>query len=397
MEKQSAPSLNAMLSVGFRPFFLLACLFASSAMALWAAFWSGVSIPAINPVGGMVFWHAHELVMGFVLAVVFGFLLTAVQNWTGQKTTTPLTLGLLSISWVLARAVMLFGNDLPNAYIVAICLLPTFASAVFIALPIVRKRMWRNLFAPISLFFLCLIDGAILSLAGSQFALISSLYLVAILFISLLVSVIGGRVIPMFIANRLSATKAVEPKAVFLLSIVPLPVVIALQFFQSYSTVLLISGILYCVLFVAHSLRLAYWFNRGMLKHPMLWSLWLFYAFLPVGFLCLGIKGIIPDTALSANSVALHVLTIGGISGIICTMLSRVSLGHTGRVITHDGWIVTAFILLIVSLALRTVMIATMGFSVDLVTYSAFSFAAAFGLIFLRFAWVWITPRPDSA
>jgi len=389
-----APSLGAFLSVGFRPFFCLGILFCALSMGLWGAYWSqDIDVSGIQPFGGFLFWHGHEFIMGFSLAIVFGFLLTAVQNWTGLKTTTPLTLGLLITCWLVARVAILFGSNFPDALLLILAISPNLVGALMIAKPIIKRKLWRNLFAPIALIMMALIDVAlILSVLNNQ-AFPSGLFLSAILFIALLITMIGGRVIPMFTANRLGIKKAIEPKLVFLLSVLPLPFLIVPQLINTTNDLLpVLNGIssLFClILAIAHGTRLFLWFHKGILLQPMLWSLWIFYACLPIGFLVLGLKPIYPGL----GSIALHIITIGGISGLISSMVSRVSLGHTGREITHDNWIVIAFYLIITSLLIRTLVVSLLGISPTVISASALLFSLAFTILFIRFVKVWISPR----
>ncbi len=388
-QSKASPSLSAFLSVGFRPFFLSGFLFAALAMGLWAAFWSpSIDVSSITPFGGYLFWHGHEFIMGFALAIVFGFLLTAVQNWTGLKTTTPFTLTLLLISWIAARFTLFLGNDLPNFAVVILSILPILGATVMIAKPIIKRKLWRNLFAPVALLMMALIDaGSILSVSNNVHP--SELFLVAILFISLIISMIGGRVIPMFTANKLGIQKADEPQVIFLLSLLPLPFLMLIQFLGFLPGSDFISSMLCLFLVVGHASRIKIWFHKGILLQPMLWSLWLFYACLPIGFLAMAIKPWMPELA----SIALHFITVGAISGLISSMVCRVSLGHTGRNIVHDKWIVAAFILLISSLLMRTLFIGIVGFSPALITLSAALFSLTFAILFIRFALIWISPR----
>ena len=388
------PSLSAFLSVGFRPFFCLGILFCALSMGLWGAYWSqDIDVSNIQPFGGFLFWHGHEFIMGFALAIVFGFLLTAVQNWTGLKTTTPFTLGLLITSWLVARAAMLFGNELPDALLLILTISPNLAGAFMIAKPIVKTKLWRNLFAPVALIMMALIDVALIFSVINNQAFPSGLFLSAIFFIALLITMIGGRVIPMFTANNLGIKKVNEPKMVFLLSVIPLPFLILLQLINvPFDMLPVLNGIssFFClILTMAHGIRLFLWFHKGILLQPMLWSLWLFYACLPIGFLVLALKPIYPGL----GSIALHIITIGGISGLTSSMVSRVSLGHTGREITHDNWIVIAFALIVTSLLIRTLVVSLLGISPTVISASALLFSLAFAILFIRFLKVWSSPR----
>ncbi len=390
------PSVTAFLSVGFRAFFALGVLFSSLAMGLWAAFWAtSVDVSFINPFGGFLFWHAHEFIMGFALAIIVGFLLTAAQNWTGLNTTTPLTLALLILSWLVARMAILLGSEWPAYLVLILALLPNLSAAVMIGIPIIKRKLWRNLFAPIALLMITFIDGGLIYSVINQQPLPSSLFFVAILFICVLISVIGGRVIPMFIANKLGIKKAVEPQLLFLLCILPLPLLMLVQLVAPFAGSEIFASLLCLCLVIGHSCRFLRWFHKGILLQPMLWSLWIFYACLPLGFLILAFKSYAPimGIGISIGSIALHVITVGAISGLIISMVSRVSLGHTGHTITHDKWIVMCFALLAASLLIRTLGVLILGFSPALMTLSAVLFSLAFGGIFARFLLIWVSPR----
>ncbi len=388
------PSLAVFLSIGFRAFFALGVLFSALAMGLWAAFWSaGVDVSVINPFGGFLFWHGHEFIMGFALAIVIGFLLTAVQNWTGLNTTTPFTLALLILSWIVARIAIILGNEWPAYLVLILAILPIISAAVIIARPIIKRKLWRNIFAPLALLMISLIDGGLIYSVINQQPLPSSLFFVAILFICVLISVIGGRVIPMFIANKLGIKKAVEPQLLFLLCILPLPLLMFVQLVAPFVGSDIFASLLCFCLVIGHGLRVIRWFHKAILLQPMLWSLWLFYACLPLGFLIMTFKAHVSFMGISMGSIALHVITVGAISGLIISMVSRVSLGHTGHAITHDKWIVTSFALLATSLLVRTLGLLILGFSPALITLSAALFSLAFGVIFIRFILIWLSPK----
>ncbi len=130
-------------------------------------------------------------------------------------------------------------------------------------------------------------------------------------------------------------------------------------------------------------------FTRAYYYNPCCGRYGFFYACLPIGFLVLALKPIYPGL----GSIALHIITIGGISGLISSMVSRVSLGHTGREITHDNWIVIAFALIITSLLIRTLVVYLLGISPTVISASALLFSLAFAILFIRFLKVWSSPR----
>ena len=363
-------------SIGFRPFFASGTLFAAIALMLWGIFWqSGSNI--LTPVGGMLFWHPHELLMGFAQAIIIGFLLTAVRNWTGLETANPATLCLLFASWWGARCIMALGAGLPLPVIVISQLITPFLAALCIGVPIIQKRMWRNLFAPSLLLLVALLDGV------------------------MLIHIETKQTLPLFTANRLKTTKPVESRPALMLCVLPIILLIVGLIGESLMTHpgQWGSGIaswpaqcLLGIVSIAHAYRLFRWHTPGIWRHPMLWSLFVFYAGIPAGFALLAL-----NPHLQLGSVPWHMLTVGAMSGLIISMVTRVSLGHTGRVIVHDHIILTAFFCLLASALMRTLGVALFSLHPHLILGSAVLASISMALIFLRFTLIWLRPRPDAA
>lgn len=381
-------------SVGFRPFFSSGILFGSIAALIWGLFWLPETPPwlvqHITPTGGFLFWHAHEMLFGFTQAIILGFLLTAARNWTGLETASPQMLILLLSFWLQARFIMLIGASLDANYIVMSQVVTPIVGAACIGLPIIKKRMWRNLFAPCGLALFALLDAtALLQLHQGDFphqALHACLLLVIFI-----ITIIGGRIIPLFTANKLGLKKPTEPALLTALSSLPVLILIVLEFMPSKDIFNHIGSGLAFILFITHSVRLTRWHNAGIWKEPMLWSLFVFYSALPIGFLFWTLDGYI-----DLSNTHLHMLAVGTICGLIISMVSRVSLGHTGRKITHDLAIVSAFFLLISAFMLRTFGVMIFGSGPSLISGSALLASLSFLLIFVRFISAWLTPRADQ-
>lgn len=390
---------SALFSIGFRPFFASGILFSAIALFIWGAFWQldaqSTVTTNLNPFGGFLFWHPHELIMGFALAIIMGFLLTATRNWTGLETAPPLGLLVLWLLWLVARFIMILGADLSFYIILAIQISVPLLAAMFIARPIILKRMWRNIFAPSILVLFAAFDAAILYQVQENGAIPSQLLQACIFLIAILITMIGGRIIPLFTANKLGIKNNTESTPTFVASLLPLIALLIASLLPKHEIISVTTYGCAAILFIAHSQRLKIWYHPGIWQHPMLWSLWGFYATLPLGFLVISISPLI-DPWTQIESVALHVLAIGAICGLILSMVTRVSMGHTGRVITHDKIIVSAFILLFISMLLRTLMVAILGLNTQLITISAAIAGFSFLLIFCRFIYIWLTPRPDG-
>lgn len=380
-------------SIGFRPFFAAGTLFASLALLLWALFWlpetHSIFVNLPQPTGGFLFWHAHEMLFGLGQAIILGFLFTAVRNWTGLETASPQTLILLLSFWLQARLLMLVAASLDPSYIIASQIVTPLIAAVFIATPIIKKRMWRNLFAPCALILFGLLDAAsLLRLYQGHFPY-EALH-ACLLLIIFVITMVGGRVIPLFTANKLGLSKTHEPKIQSTLATLPVLGLIVLEFTPNEDVYNYLSSFLAFTLFIAHSMRLIRWHHSGIWAEPMLWSLFVFYSALPLGFLFWTL-----DMHIYLANTHLHMLGVGTICGLIVSMVSRVSLGHTGRKITHDRIIVSAFTLLACAVLMRTFGVMVFGSSAGIISGSALLASLSFMLIFGRFISAWLTPRAD--
>ncbi len=326
----------ALLALGFRPFFLLAGLFAALALPLWLLTLSAhVPLP---PYYGAL-WHAHEMLFGFAVAVVAGFLLTATRNWTGIQTLQGSPLAALALLWVAAR--LLVWLPLPGALIAAVDLafLPLLALAL--AVPVTRARQWHNLlFTPI-LLLMALANGLIhLELLGGPAVAERGLQIMVVLMLVLL-ALMGGRVIPFFIERAVPGSTVRRFRLLewgVHASLWALLVAIIWPGGGQWATVAAGAAAL------LHALRLAGWSCLGLWRVPMLWILWLGYGWIVVG-LALYAAGL--------AGAALHAWTAGGIGALTLGMMARVALGHTGRLIEPARLTVAAFALINLAVLLR--------------------------------------------
>lgn len=316
--------------LAFRPFFLLASLFSVLAMAVWFAFWHGDIL--LRPHGGLMWWHQHEMIFGFGAAVVVGFLLTAVQNWTGRKSVSgaPL-LGLVAV-WLAARILLAFPMGLPTWLLASVDLVFLPLAALVMARLVIAARLWRNLmFVPVLLLLVGANLAMHLGVAQGKVELIREGAYLAVLLIAVLMVLLGGRVIPFFTSRKLGRPQPA-----------PLPLLEKLTLGSVLAVVLLQLGVLLgvampgvlraTVMLVAAAaslIRLGRWEGRLTLHEPLLWGLHLSYAFVSVGL------GMWAMALLGAFRVelAVHALAIGGIGAMMLAMMARVSLGHTGRAI----------------------------------------------------------------
>jgi uncharacterized protein involved in response to NO len=313
------------LRLGFRPFFLAAGLFAVLAVTVWFLSWTlGWRFAFDTP--GAITWHGHEMVFGYAMAVVAGFLLTAVGNWTGKPTLRGWPLALLLGCWLTARVLWLAGG---GAYLVVAAgfdLLFGLLLLAAIGAPVVRAEMWSNLaiVAKVALIVgsnLVFYLGAAGQLEQGIFlGLYSGLYLIIALILTM-----GRRVVPFFIERgveqpvQLRNSKAVDLSSLLLF--------LAFWLAELGQPNGALAAWLALALFALHLWRLAGWYTRQIWRKPLLWVLYLGYAAIVAGF---ALKAAVYFAGTNP-SLALHAFAYGGIGMMTLGMMARVTLGHTGR------------------------------------------------------------------
>lgn len=347
-KEQKIPPL---LRLGFRPFFLSGAIFSVITITLWLLMYKGtISLP---PLGGGYWWHIHEMVFGFSGAIIAGFLLTAVQNWTGVKGVSGNTLLALFLLWLAGRLFLVLPELLgaPLTSIIDLAFLP--AVAYILAKPIMAIKQYRNLFF-IPLLALFTIANAEMHLAIYYPETFSSIYsgYAGVMLVTLLMSVMAGRVAPMFTANGTNTAKAtplpwLDKAANGTLAIVMLNLL--LQPIVGFSA--LFFGVMLIIASIFQTMRWLRWRPWITLNVPLLWSFHGAMKFICFGLFVLGISYLIPEVP---TKHVWHLLTIGGIGGLILAMIARVSLGHTGRPLTPPKSMSIAFILINVAALVRT-------------------------------------------
>ncbi len=326
--EKRAPT-GAFLATGFRPFFLLGSVFSVIAMALWFVVYQG----ALNlPLAGLdpQLWHAHEMVFGFGGAVIAGFLLTAARNWTSLPTASGGALFAIVLAWIVARVVPIFGGA--NALPVMALADAGFLGGVFvsIALPILRARQTRQIPVLVVVFALGVSHAFYYFGAwrGDTGLVRGGLYagLYAVL---LMVLLIAARVVPFFVERGIpNAAPIKEPLWLFLM--IPILFVVYAVLDLSGDGIRYGLGFVSAALALLTTVRLGYWYRRGVLARPLLWVLLVAYAGFPFGFL---MRALARPLGLSP-SLALHAMSVGAIGVMTLGMMARVTIGHTGRSIT---------------------------------------------------------------
>ena len=380
--KQSPVGLAgiAFLSYGFRPFFLGGALWAIVAMALWIGILAGRCQIAASY--GPLAWHAHEFLFGYVGAIIAGFLLTAVPNWTGRPPIRGGSLLALFLIWLAGRFALLAADQIGAVFAASIdgLFLPTIA--LFIAREIMAGRNWRNL-PPLALVFLFALANvgfhAETILARSP----SYSLRAAIAIIIGLIMLIGGRIVPNFTHNWLVRAKAGRLPAPFgrfdklsiLFAAAALVAWVALPTSTVTGAIFLLAGLL-------QMLRLWRWAGLSARLEPLVFVLHLGYAFVPIGFVVVGASIFWPEVI--APSQALHAWTAGAMAVMTLAIMTRATRGHTGQELTAGT--MTQFIYAAAALAavLRLAPFAW-GSSAVLIGFSAAAWIAAFGAFVLSY------------
>jgi uncharacterized protein involved in response to NO len=386
-DKKVEEAIPAVLRLGFRPFFLLGSIYAIVAIALWVwMFQSGQ--PAILKVPAL-WWHVHEMLFGFAMAIVAGFVLTAVQNWTGINGTKHHRLAIVVTLWLLPR--LLFWTPAPLWLISSIEALFLALVAFEVGTRVLKAKGWRNLFF-VPLFVLAIVANfaSYAAIKGMPPFPASAVWQAMLWWFTLLLSVMGSRVIPFFTARRFNFEK---PQPIVWLDWVanlPLAGLFILSFFpmtfaQLGQPLMVVSG-------AAHLLRVIRWKPWRTLSEPLVWSLHATYLCIPVSLL---LRGLLDNPFASHNM--LHLFAIGAIGGVILAMIARVTMGHTGRAIYQGPNMSLAFGAMVLAAIVRAIGVALFPqYLIAAVNMSAALWILAFAMYVGLFGKMLITPRVDG-
>ena len=375
----------ALWQLGFRPFYLLASVFAAFSVGLWAAQFAGW---LGRPYLAGPLWHAHEMLFGFTLAVIVGFLFTAGRNWSNRPTPTGLLLAALVLLWIAGRVLVLtpygWAAALTNAAF-------PLAAAVALAVPFWASRNRRNYFFVGLLVLMC---AANLGIHLSQLGVLAlppwlgmQVALDVVLFI---MAVMGGRVIPMFTNNGIASAGAVRDVRVEKAALGSVLVLLVLDLLHMQGPVLAAAALACCA---SHALRLAMWKPWRTLRTPLVWVLHAAYAWIPL-HLALRATG---ELGWIAPSIATHALTVGAIGALVIGMMTRTARGHTARPLRADGFDTACYALVLLAAAVRVGAPLLMpAWWMQAVVASAALWSAAFALYALRYWPVLTRARLDG-
>ncbi|MCL4185244.1 MAG: NnrS family protein [Burkholderiaceae bacterium] len=376
----------ALFRLGFRPFYLLAALFAALSVPLWIAQFAGV-LPAPSAYPAML-WHAHEMSFGFALAVIVGFLLTAARVWTNLPTPTGWRLAGLAVLWLVARVFNYFGPA-PAAML---------ADAAFLMLPMVslglvllKARSHRNLFVLVVLSAF-LVANTLFHLAVAQrvsYAPMSAVHFF-VFTVVMLIGVIGGRVIPSFTANALHGIRQWRHRGLDAAALAATGVALLLVLVAAPAGATVAACAAAALL---QALRLIGWNPWQARRKALLWILHVSYAWIPVGLVLLACSaaGRLPVSA------GIHALTLGAMGGLIIGMITRTALGHTARPLQAGRAEVAAYLLVQLAVVLRLVPTLADGLPyLPWMIAAASAWSLAFAIYFVRYAPMLWSPRLDG-
>ncbi len=379
------------LSYGFRPFFMLSAAYAVVAMALWLALLVGWTEP--NLLLPPVAWHVHEMLFGFAGAGLAGFLLTAVPSWTGQRPAEGWPLLALALLWLAGRLAVTFGNGLGVvAALVDLVFLP--AVLALVAPQIVAARNRRNY---------VVVAAVALLVAANALTHVGTLGLdeawagigerLAMHVLILLIALIGGRIVPAFTGNWLARVgRDAKPAAFGPLDLATLAVAAAAAAADTARPGSAVAGLLLVAAGALHLVRLGRWRGVSTLDEPLVWVLHLGYLWLALGSLLLGLSGL---TAEVPRVAGVHALTAGAIGTMLVAVMTRASLGHTGRPLVAGTATLGVYALVTLAAVSRVAAPWWPEAWFTVLVASASLWIAAFGLFFAAYLPIWTSPRAD--
>ncbi len=379
----------ALFRLGFRPFFLLGPVFSLFALFYFVAWMSGL-VSFWPCAWDAVIWHRHEMLFGYTGAIIAGFLLTAVPNWTGQPTPKGLLLAALVAVWLLGRIAVFFSAYLPPTLVTSVDSAFFLLCALGILPALIKAKNTRNYM------FIILLSGLSVANALTHTYKESDTYLanlgisIALNIIVLMMLIIGGRVISFFTERGLATTITRNAKLDKLAMTITIIALVGGVFFPASQLV----GLVFLAAAIANGWRMLGWKSFQTLSVPLLWILHTGYAWIIIGMV---IKGLILLGFGVPSLIATHAFTAGGIGTLTLGMMARVSLGHTGRPLIIGKTMVLAFYLINLAALCRVFGIWLIpAFTMTFINLAALFWFAAFGIFIVHYFPILIFSRLDG-
>ncbi len=381
----------ALLRGGFRPFFLGAGLFALAAVAIWPAVYSGaVELPTAF---GALTWHGHEMLFGFGAAVVAGFLLTAIPNWTGRLPVTGAALAALALLWLAGRAAVLCSAQIgwAAAMVIDVAFLVLFC--MMVAREVWAGKNWRNLKV--------IILVALLALANLGFHLEAHVHGAAeystrgaMAITVFLILLIGGRVVPSFTGNWLAKRGEARPTAFNKMDAALLVLAAVALLAWTVAPEALFSGVLLLAGGLGSLLRLVRWRGWRTGADALVLVLHVAFLFTALGFVVMGAGVLWPD--MLPPNAALHVWAIGSIGLMTLAMMTRATLGHSGHVLHASAGTQLVYALVTLALIARVAMALSPQWTMELMWAAAALWCAGFIGFVVIYGPMMCRPRADG-
>jgi uncharacterized protein involved in response to NO len=364
----------AILSYGFRPFFLGAAIYAGIGISIWLPLFTGhIAIPtAMSPLD----WHIHEMIYGFLPAVITGFLLTAIPNWTGRLPLQGTPLAILVAVWLAGRLAVFFSGMIgPTAAGVIDCAF-LFLVAVAAGREVIAGNNWRNI-PPVLILLVFLAGNVIFHIEDDTHAMAGIGTRLGIGAAVMLISLVGGRIVPSFTRNwlaranpgRLPIPLGRFDTGVMAISALALALWVFAPRWQVTAALMLAVAIL-------QAIRLARWAGDRTWRDRLVLILHIGYAFVPIGFLLMAGAILFPQAVPISSGI--HAWTVGAVGTMTLAVMTRASLGHTGQPLSADWLTQAIYAFVIAAVALRIAAAFVPEFGLILLHSAAAFWVAAF-------------------
>lgn len=378
----------ALFERGYRPFFLGAVIFSALAVPLWLlALRTGLGPPAYL---GPRDWHVHEMVFGYLGAVIAGFLLTAIPNWTGRLPVAGWPLALLAGLWLAGRVAMLVSSGSPVAgAVIDSAFLCVFAAIAWREVLAGRNRRNLPICVLVTVFAAANIGFHLASVRGLDLALAERM---ALAVIAGLIMLVGGRIVPSFTRNWLAKQGATRLPAAFgLIDKLAMAATGAALVAWIAATQALVSAVLFAIAAAMLALRLARWRGLSTFAEPLVIILHIAYAWLPLWCALMALQ--IGWPAVLDVSTALHALTAGAIGTMTVAVMTRATLGHSGRPLAADWLTSVVYLLVVAGAALRVLTPLLPLDPLAMLTIAGAAWSAGFALFAIGYAPVFLRGR----
>jgi uncharacterized protein involved in response to NO len=373
------PKVPVLLSYAFRPFFLLNGLFAILIVFTWVMTLHGSGLPLVTPM-----WHGHEMLIGFAMATVAGFSLTAVANWTGRPAIQGRPLALLVFCWLAGRLAMFSVGWIPASLVFFLDMLFPVLLALLLGREIIGGRSQRN-YPLVAIMVIVVMLNVLYHLGANQWLAGGDRLAIYLMIhtILLLVAIIAGRIVPAFTGNWLRQQGRDQlPLNSDLVDSIVLSLTVVVGLAASFMPMHALTGVLAFALALLHGFRLSRWRGFSTTGNPLVFVLHVAYLWLPVGYALLGCAVF---GWLFSPTAALHALTMGAVGSMVLAVTTRVALGHTGRPLHAARLTVLAYWVFMLAVLIRVVgpLVST-----DYMLMIDLS-AVGWMLAFLLFTWVY--------